>query len=210
MKKKKPSMTDREMIDQWLVVKLGRDGVHLLSGDVKLDADCAVGFVYVDSMCGITFNVEAWCIRQPHSLRAVSRPGDTKQRIMLRYDTFAGKAMRRLTPSEHAALKLPDVPDWLSIYYENTEPLRALRALPLLDPLRAPGYPDDIQCLLYDKTGKKDGEWVWARLFRQESDDIFFCRLQNEPMQDFGVHAGEEICVKVSERPQGLLSICFV
>ena len=41
-------MTDREMIDQWLVVEFGCGEVSRFSDNMALDADCAAGFVYVD------------------------------------------------------------------------------------------------------------------------------------------------------------------
>ena len=201
-------MTDREMIDQWLVVEFGCGEVSRFSDNMVLDADCAAGFVYVDSMCGMTFYVEAWCSTDGDSLRAVFRPSDRNQRIMLRYDSFVEKTKRLLTPSEQTFLDLPAFPDWLSFYYEGTEPIRAIRELSLLDPIRAPGYPDDIKCLLFDKTGSKDGEWIWAKMIRQGSDGLFLCRLLNEPFHDFGFHEGEMVCVAVSDRKEGLVSVC--
>jgi hypothetical protein len=82
--------------------------------------------------------------------------------------------------------------------------MRALRALPLLDPVRAPGYPDDIKCLLFDKTGSKDGEWIWAKVIRQDGDGLFLCRLINEPFQDFGF-PGTRLFSKPSTVPRLLL-----
>jgi hypothetical protein len=202
-------MTDREMIDQWLVVGLERGEAARFSDDATLRADCAVGFVYVDSMCGMTFNVEAWCNTDGKSLLAVSRPSDTKQRIMLRYDTFAGKAKRMLTQTERAALVFPTIPDWLSLYYQGDETTRALRALPLLDPVRAPGYPDDIKCFLFDRSGSKAGESIWAKVIRQGGDGCFLCRLLNEPYQDFGVHEGEMVSVALAEQEDGPVAVCL-
>jgi hypothetical protein len=202
-------MTDREMIDQWLVVGLERGEAARFSGDATLRADCAVGFVYVDSMCGMTFNVEAWCNTDGESLLAVSRPSDMKQRIMLRYDTFAGKAKRMLTHTERAALVFPAIPDWLSLYYQGDETMRVLRALPLLDPVRAPGYPDDIKCFLFDRNGSKDGESIWAKVIGQGGDGCFLCRLLNEPYQDFGVHEGEMVSVALAEQEDGLVAVCL-
>jgi len=201
-------MTDREIVDQWLVVELSRKEVADFSGDAQLDADCAVGFVYVDSMCGMTLNVDAWCMAEGGSLRPISRPWDEKHRVMLRYDCFAGKRNRLLTPPERDTLGMPSLPDWLQHYYAGEETTRALRALPLLDPVRAPGFPDDIKCLLYD-TAVKEGECIWAKLVRREADDLFVCRLLNEPFQDFGLHQGGLIRVAVKAHEDGLICVCI-
>lgn len=193
-------MTDREMIDQWLIVDLGCSEVSRLTDNATLNADSAVGYVYVDSICGITFNVEAWCIAAGECLRAVSRPSDNSQRIMLRYGSFAGKRMRLLTVGEMTGMALPSVPDWHQYYCDEDNAVLPLRSLSLLDPFRAPGFPDDIKCLLLDDTRGKDGEWVWAKLIRQAADGLFVCRLLNEPFQDFGLHEGDLLKVAVSER----------
>lgn len=106
-------MTDREKIDQWLLVELGREEVARCSGDEGLEADCAAGFVYVDSTRGITLNVDAWCVADGGTLRPIARPRDKQRRVMLRYDYFAEKRGRLLTPSERDTLGMPDCPDWL-------------------------------------------------------------------------------------------------
>ena len=202
-------MTDREMLDQWIVVELECDEASRLSENTDLDISCAVGFVYVDSMCGMTFNVEAWCNTHGHSLQAVSHPSDTKRRLMFRYDYFEKKPKRLLTPSERTGLGFPEFPDWLSIYYEyeGAQATRALRALTLLDSVRAPGYPDDINCVLVDQTGSKGEESVWAKVIRQEDEGLFLCQLLNEPLQDFGLHKWDRIYVVVSERNTWLASV---
>ena len=201
-------MTDREMIDQWLVVIFDHDEVSRFTGEPETDADCAVGFVYVDSMCGITLNVDALCKTEGGGLRCISRPGDKKQRLMLRYDCLAGKRMRLLTPAEQAALGLFGTPYWLEHYYEGEESTQALRAITRLDPVRAPGFPDDIKCLLYDSTGAKDTECVWAKLLRQLDNDLLVCRILNEPFQDFGLHEGDLVKVAATEAEGDLVCIC--
>jgi len=116
--------------------------------------------------------------------------------------------MRRLTAGEMTEMALPSVPDWLQYYCDGDDAVRPLRSLSLLDPLRAPGFPDDIKCLLFDDTRGKDGEWIWAKLIQRAADGLFVCRLLNEPLQDFGLHEGDLVHVAVSERGDGLASIC--
>ena len=205
------AMTDREMMDQWLVVEFGRNNAPRFSGNAPSDATGAVGFVYVDSLCGITFNVEAWSKTDGNSFQIISRLGDTGLMLLLRYDIFAKYGKRLLTPSEQASFDLPTYPDWLSVYYEGEETMRALRALPLLDPFRAHGYPDDIECRLSDEAGlqAKGEEWVWVKVCQQEGDGLFIGKLLNEPHLDFGVHAGEMVYVDVSERKGCLVAVCL-
>jgi len=200
-------MTDREMLGRWMVLRLGREEVMRLTDNADRNAECAMGYVYVDRVCGMTLNVEAWCDSEAEPLRITSRPSERKQIIVLRYDYFVDKEKRLLDANEIADLHLPTFPDWLKHY--TSEGLAPLRALTLIDPLRAPGFPDDIKCLLFDRDGGKESEWVWARLVRQPRQGLFVCKLLNEPFQDFGLHGGELICVDVSEHPEGLISVCL-
>ena len=51
--------------------------------------------------------------------------------------------------------------------------------------------------------------WVWVKVLRPESDSLFIGQLLNEPLMDFGVHAGEMVCVDVSERKGSLVAVCL-
>jgi uncharacterized protein YegJ (DUF2314 family) len=63
-----------------------------------------------------------------------------------------------------------------------------------IDHLRNSCFPDDIQVLL-----RKDGletECPWVRL-REIKDKIVYGVLLNEPHKDFGVHANDEVMIKL-------------
>ncbi|MEW6712220.1 MAG: hypothetical protein AB1403_20535, partial [Candidatus Riflebacteria bacterium] len=81
----------------------------------------------------------------------------------------------------------------LKRYFDDKEKVE-MRSLVWLDRVRAPGFPDDIKCLVYDEK-TKNGEWVWARLLHQYAEHRFICRLLNEPFKEFGVHKGDTISV---------------
>lgn len=200
-------MTDREMLDQWLVVYAGRSLVSRSAKSTAGDADAAVGYVYVDSMCGMTLGVEAWCKADADQIHVISRPSDTKQLILWRYPLFAKMKNRLLTSEDIESLALPNPPWWLHNY--TVESMIPLRALCQLDPIRAPGFPDDIKCLLVDKAGRNRPEQVWAKLLRQTQEGIFVCQVLNEPFQDFGIRELDLICVQVMEDEKGLFSVCL-
>ena len=50
--------------------------------------------------------------------------------------------------------------------------------------------------------------WVWVKVLRPESDSLFIGQLLNEPLMDFGVHAGEMVYADVSERKGGPVAVC--
>lgn len=201
-------MIDRDMIDRWMIVRLGREEVMRLTDDEERGAEYALGYVYVDSSCGITLNVEAWCNFENEQLQVISRPIDVRQRNMMRYGYFVVKEKRLLDAHEVADLQLSTSPDWLK-YYAPSEEVISLRTLTLIDPLRAPGFPDDIKFLILDKEKAKEPELVWGRLVRQLKQDLFVCNLLNEPTQNYGIHKGDLLCVYVFENPNGLGSACL-
>lgn len=65
------------------------------------------------------------------------------------------------------------------------------------------------ECALYDASGVKDEEWVWARILRQEADDVFVCRLLNEPFQECSLHEGDWIRVAVRLHEEELVCDCI-
>lgn len=199
-------MTDREIIDQWVLARFEAEELARLFGDGHEEMNSVIGFIYVDSSCGMTLNVEFGGVADGEVFRPFFRPADFKQRFFVRYSLFAKKEMRLLSQEEKAGLKLPDYPDWLSIYYDDEEKME-MRSLTWLDQVRAPGFPDDIKCLVYDEK-TKNGEWVWARLLHQYADCRFICRLLNEPFKDFGVHKDDTISVLAVTKDNETSCIC--
>lgn len=199
-------MTDREIIDKWVLAHFETKELARLFGEGYEEMNAVIGFIYVDSSCGMTLNVEFGGIAAGDGFQPIFRPINFKQRFFVRYSLFAKKEMRLLTQEEKAELKLPEYPDWLSIYYDDEEK-EEMRSLIWLDQVRAPGFPDDIKCLVYDEK-TKNGEWVWATLIHQYADYRFICRLLNEPFKEFGVHKGDTISVLAVIKSNETSCIC--
>jgi hypothetical protein len=163
----------------------GASGAHLL------------GFVYVDHTAGVSMDVDSFCsVNLDGSVHLQGGPRQRNASLKIRYDLLTGMDVALLDDHERNRLGLPKAPDWLPFYrHAGAEPLRRL---PLLHPLRAEGYPDDIKFLLPADT-KHRGEVVWGRLENA----------LNEPDQDFGLHAGEQVVVNVRQTSEGLISVCL-
>lgn len=47
------------------------------------------------------------------------------------------------------------------------------------------------------------------KLIQQDGDGLFLGRLLNEPWQNFGIHEGDMVDVRVSERKEGVVAACL-
>ncbi len=186
-------MTDREIIYQWVLAHFEEKELARLFGDGHEEMNAVIGFIYVDSSCGMTLNVEFGGVADGELFKPLFRPAEFKQRFFVRYSLFGKKEMRLLSEQEKIEFNLPEHPEMLKIYNDDKEKAK-MRSLLWLDQVRAPGFPDDIKCLVYDEKTEY-GEWVWARLMHQYAENRFICRLLNEPFKEFGVHKGDTIAV---------------
>ena len=78
--------------------------------------------------------------------------------------------------------------------YNSDLNIIATRDIQEVDHLRHAQYPDDIRVLL-----ENDGsvtEYVWVRLSETRNGKLIGTLL-NEPLHDFGVHRGGEVCIRL-------------
>lgn len=84
--------------------------------------------------------------------------------------------------------------------------MEAVRRYRYLDPLRAPGYPDDIQFIIQDSE-ELPPELVWGRVIADGGCDSFICTLLNQPHRaDYVV--GDTVLVQVERSPEGVMAWC--
>ncbi len=194
-------------IDHWVLAAdpLGR--LASIQRQFGTNGSHAIGYVYVDHTAGVSMDVDSFCnFDLDGSVVPLSGPRHNNESLKVRYDLLAGMDIVLMDDIERNRLRLPKYPEWLPFYHHGgAEPLRRLA---LLHPLRAEGYPDDIKFLLPADT-KHHGEVVWGRLENSIDDHHFECELLNEPDQDFGLHAGQHVVIRVREIPKGISSVCL-
>ena len=76
-----------------------------------------------------------------------------------------------------------------------------------IDLLRDFGNPDDVLVLLAGKGLRPEA--VWGRLERVDRDGTLFARLENEPYDDFGVHAGDVCPLILDADPESGLVLAY-
>ena len=166
-----------------------------------------VGYPYVDHTNGLSMHVRLFC--------AVDSSGDIQpttdlnsQRVMLivRYDVLETCEIKPLSTEQISALQLPSEPESLQSYRNlDVEPLRQID---YMHPLRAPGFPVDIEFVLPPRQAGQNPEQVWGRLERQIDPHHFECELIVQPHQDLGMNRGDRVLVRVCPVPQGVESLC--
>jgi hypothetical protein len=199
---------------EWI---LGEDTVNLLSEVAHragMQATHFLGYTYVDDHEGVTIDVYAFCALEPEGEIV---PGERLQALdiglKIPYTDMAKLRLFRLPRGKVAALGLPEFPEWLQ---NRVRPaVESLRGLPLLESLRAPGYPDRIRFAVMPARHPNDSvEMVWGRLENElnipkkvrfaTQERYFLCTLMEEPGIECGVHAGDPVIVQVVELAQGI------
>lgn len=197
-----------EWIDRWMVAA-DPDGV-LRSEQRRFGASGThvAGFVYADHTAGITMDVETFCTVGPEGeIHPTGGPRRHNSVLKVRYDILEQLSPTPIADHERERLGWPARPGWLSTYrHPELEPLRRL---PLLHPLRAPGYPDDIRFLLLPVDEEGRPEVVWGRLERALGGCDFECVLLNQPQQECGLSLHDRVVVNVREVEDGVVPICL-
>jgi hypothetical protein len=196
----------RDWADQWVIASDPNDLLAHERRHFRAEGSHVLGFVYVDHSAGLSLRVDAFCSPQPDgSIRRGSSPREQGSMLVLRYDLFDDLGLSRLNSLHAQQLGLPPRPEWLEHY--RCPAVEPLRSLSFLDPLRAPGYPDDIKFLL-PGVGGRDPEIVWGRLERSLREHYFECTLLNDPNQDFGYRTGDALVVSVRTVEGGVSPVC--
>ncbi|NLI75805.1 MAG: hypothetical protein GX442_05105 [Candidatus Riflebacteria bacterium] len=201
--------TIEELLDRWVLLF---PAAAARLGDLLPDPPGThlVGFLYVDLHAGISLHVlGTGTVGADGTVIVTSRVGD-RDRLILRHVVFQNLEPQALTASQRGALGLPEIPDWLEGYRRpETAPIRRLA---WLDPLRCPGYPDDIRFRLARRG--MQAEVVWGTAWRLAGEDaegftLIECELLNEPNQDWGVHAGDRVLVRAKPDTDGGVLVGF-
>ncbi|MCK9592367.1 MAG: hypothetical protein M0Q91_10215 [Methanoregula sp.] len=195
---KRPS--DRTFINSWVLVSDFEQYLVPLREkfpEISTSMKSAVGYIYNDPDCGISLKIEYLC--------TVESPSDTINSFQILGDIFSLKFrysslnllnISRLSDEQITSLGFPPVPDWLEFY--ETHDLRIIRELEWLDPLRNPGFFNDVMGILPHE-GEQVPEFVWIRLTTYSPETRRFQgKLLNEPFHESGIHRNDIIEVECS------------
>jgi hypothetical protein len=201
-------MRDLDYVNQWGIVETSTSKANWKRFWEHHEGTHAILFTYVDRTAGMSSWLEIFCNRQSDgSFVRVGGPVDNKAVVTIRYGTFPISEITLLTTEQRQALGLSERPDWLKHYDDGS--MDELRKMALLDPLRAPGFPDDIKFII-GRAGFQP-EQVWGRIHQGIiKDGILGCELLNEPSQNMGIHRGDSILLVVSSLPNGAVNVGFV
>jgi hypothetical protein len=201
---------DIAFINEWVLVHDPRQTMKMDAERLGVAVDYFVGFFYVDATAGMSLNIETYCTVAADNITSTKGPRDLNTRTVMRVTTFKDFTVSILTETQQKALNLPDEPDWLQYYkVENQAEIDRMRQIKLLHPLRAPGFPDDIQFVLAPTKAGMQPEGVWGKLIANPQESLYVVRLLNQPNQDFdGIRLNDLLLVQIKEIPQGISSIC--
>ncbi len=95
-----------------------------------------------------------------------------------------------------------------ALYFEDNNPqIIFMRQNRELDSLRHSEYPDDIRVMLYKENFQPEQVWVRG-IGAINADGYWLGKLLNEPYNDFGCHAGDEVIFRyISEA--GIEPFCY-
>lgn len=193
------------LLDSWIVA---RDTTgELRSESRRFGCDCSdcIGWFYVDHNCGLSMIIHTFCAHRGRIIEAKASPWKEQIMIVIRSDVLEKLKVSPLSKSQRDAVGLPEVFSEALAAYRMPE-LEPIRKLEWLNPLRAPGYPDDIKVII--GSPEKKQEVVWARMERKLDANMFECTLLNQPQDDFGVEKGNRVAVRLKKVKGGVISMC--
>jgi len=174
--------------------------IPYLSNEYGEDFDCVIGYYYTVHVQGTSIDIHGFCdIDEDGNITLSTRlDEDTNSRVIVRYLDGFGFDLMPLTNDQLMTFGLPITPYWLHPF--TTDELDALRAIPELDPIRYPGFPDDIEFyLLSNDRANVDTEIVFGRLEqRLDEPNRFVVELLNQPFTEHGVNLGDLLVVELT------------
>lgn len=170
--------------------RLDKVGVGETETAVPDHANAILAYPYVDSQCGLNLSVVAPAVLP-------SRQILDEYGLLTRF-----RCLLTLRPGVYEELDWEPVDDVADVWnrfaghfeaidsgYGCGEPVEATRNIELIDHLRHPSYPDDVQVAIFSDSGSF--EIVWMRL-NQITDEGYLCaELLNQPYGGYVAMAGD-------------------
>ena len=167
------------------------------------EANCILGYGYIDREAGLTVEVLAGGIQKGDSFRFFDTTVEIKS--MLRIGSVKEDDFWIINDEDGGlADRYKEKLDILK-GYDASEEVEETRSMGFLDECRNAEYPDDIMVILVKEGLEPEG--CWTRL-TGIGDHFLVGDLINEPYQDFGYHLGEMIGIFVQKNEDGSI-ICY-
>ena len=153
-------------------------------------ANCILTYGYIDRMAGFTLEILAAASMDSEKLSYGA--GNSERLSKIRIESVM----------EDECFFIDDEDD--SMYNAGDE-VEETRNMDFLDSSRSPEYPDDVLVQLLKNGNKPEGCWV--RIDALAEHEIIGTLL-NEPNQDFGYHAGNQVAFYVHQTENKEIILC--
>ena len=166
-------------------------------------ANCILTYGYIDRMAGFTLEVLAAAFMDNEEMSF--GVGNAELLSKIRIESVIDDECYYVDDEDDSMYKLySDKLDMLKNYAAG-DGVEESRNIDFLDGSRSPEYPDDVLVYLLKNGNKPEGCWV--RIDALAEHEIIGTLL-NEPNQDFGYHAGNQIAFYVHQTENKEIILC--
>lgn len=166
-------------------------------------ANCILTYGYIDRMAGFTLEVLAAAFMDNEEMSF--GVGNAELLSKIRIESVIDDECYYVDDEDDSMYKLySDKLDMLKNYAAG-DGVEESRNMDFLDGSRSPEYPDDVLVYLLKNGNKPEGCWV--RIDALAEHEIIGTLL-NEPNQDFGYHAGNQIAFYVHQTENKEIILC--
>ena len=166
-------------------------------------ANCILTYGYIDRIAGLTLEVLAAAFMDNEEMSF--GVGNAEKLSKIRIESVIDDECYYIDDEDGSMYKLySDKIDMLKNYAAG-DGVEESRNMDFLDSSRSPEYPDDVLVYLLKNGNKPEGCWV--RIDALAEHEIIGTLL-NEPDQDFGYHAGNQISFYVHQTENKEIILC--
>ncbi len=179
-------------IEHHLIIVVDPRNAAFLSENTP-GANSLLCYGYIDKTAGLTYEVLAAAEYIEGDYSVIWNAEDVSMKV--RADAFENAEL--ILPIENKVLerRFSDRIRMIEEGYYSGDPQEATRQYTILDEFRHPGFPDDINVILFKQGLKPERIWVRCKEFLLSDNGrlMFNSKLLNEPYSDFGIHIGDDI-----------------
>jgi hypothetical protein len=196
-------------IEAWVIAEVTNGAFDADAERYGVDGSCVIGYLYIDHDAGTSLYIESFCtILEDGTIQYTVSPSSDGTVLIVRYDVLKDFDIAALTAAQLQALNIPIRPFWADIY--QTEVQYTLRRNRELDSLRYPGFPDDINVIIFPADIEVELEEVWGRLIQQQGPTQYLVQILDEPEQDLGFHQGDQLSVELYENDNIMYAVYYI
>ena len=159
-------------------------------------ANCILTYGYIDRMAGFTLEILAAASMDSEKLSYGA--GNSEKLSKIRIESVIDDEDDRMYELYSDKLEMLK-------NYDAEDGVEESRNMDFLDSSRSPEYPDDVLVYLLKNGNKPEGCWVRIEALAEHE---IIGTLLNEPNQDFGYHAGNQIAFYVHQTENKEIILC--